>query len=571
MQTYLVDLQNNLPLVLPATLAGILISCLLLGLIMATRGRSRLKQQRSTLEAEAASKREEHEQLNEDFGNAQQKIQEFETLIAEKDGNIEELKKQQQAAEDRAAHTEKLEGHIRQRNQQLEELLDSLGQNLQLEDSEKPQSRDIWADDLWARHNEVVSELTTRLIREAQVQGELQQGLEAANAKLSEKDAASAKLEQELKQQAQKLTELEQNFAAQKESMEQLQHEEQDLLSASDEKLQQNQLRIAELEQLQSETAQQMKAAQETSEQLQLAADEKNTRIEQMEGAQQAVQQELADKSAQLELLGHVQEKNQLLERELNEKSRQLEFMSGQTREDSGDDGRVRQLESELERQNALFAEKLQGLRQSCDLAIDNQQELSLSEQCDGLFAQLSEKLHSPQADTVAKPEPVAELAEKDGLIEELRQTVQGQENHIARLQDDLDMKKEELQAKGNHGVPAAILQKQQADETRIAELEKALADSGKGSLTKTAEKVQHLPEDLKQQFGLQFLKPLKEQIHGLTENAQKLPGETLGNLDENWVNPAKEQIGSTTEKVKHLPEQLKGFFSQKLSALKKD
>lgn len=563
MQTYLVELQNNLPLVLPATLAGILISCLLLGLLMAARGRSKLKQLRSTLEG----KHEEYEQLNNDFSNAQQKLQELETQAVERDKSIEELKKQQQAAENRAVYTEKLEGHIRQRNQQLEELLDNLGQNLQLEDREKPQSRDIWADDLWQRHNEVVSELTTRLIREAQVQGELQQGLESATTKLSEKDAETEKLKLELERQAQQLTQLEQDFATQKESMEKLQHEEQDLLSASDEKLRQNESRIAELEQLLSETGRQMKEAEEKSEQLQLALDEKNTQIEQIE----AVRQELAEKSAQLEQLGHVQEKTQFLEQELNEKTRQLEFMSGQTQTVSEDSGRIGQLESELERQNALFAEKLQGLRQSCNLEMDNPEELSLAEQCDRLFAQLSEKLHSPQAETVAKSEPVAKLAEKDGLIEELRQTIQGQENHIARLQYDLDEKKEELKAKGSYGTSAAIVQKQQADEARIAELEKALADSGKGSLTKTAEKVQHLPEELKQQLGLQFLKPLKEQIHGLTENVQKLPGEALENLDENWVNPAKEQIGSTTEKVKHLPEQLKGFFSQKLSSLKKD
>ena len=214
---------------------------------MSVRGRSKLKRLRTSLELESTAKQQQYEQLNADFKNAQQQLQQFEAQTSEKDSYIEQLEENQLATKDevkcKSEHISKLENYLKQRNQQLNDLLENLGQNLELEEQKVPDPTDIWAESLWQRHNEVISELTERLNSEIQVQADLQESSKAVTQELQET----------LNAQVEQISQLKQELAAQESIKEQLQDIEQDLLSGNDENQKEDMARMSRLEQELSE------------------------------------------------------------------------------------------------------------------------------------------------------------------------------------------------------------------------------------------------------------------------------------------------------------------------------
>ena len=87
------------------------------------------------------------------------------------------------------------------------------------------------------------------------------------------------------------------------------------------------------------------------------------------------------------------------------------------------------------------------------------------------------DQLSSQSVDTGHQPTTI-ENDENAATIEALTETVNGQQNHIARLLYDLEIKKLLIKDKNLdiQGIPAAIIEKQQADQARIDTLEQKLA-----------------------------------------------------------------------------------------------
>lgn len=311
-------------------------------------------------------------------------------------------------------------------------------------------------------------------------------------------------------------------------------------------------------QQLESDLAtarhQQLAAEQQLASQQTEQAAKQNHIVELEENAKQAAQQlslatskisrlqaELETKDQQLQnnasSVAELQTDQKLNETELD----QLKYTHEQTAKELG---LARQKITELESQIRDFANKpthssSATSEPAASLAEDSSQPKQL---LDNLLKTVTADFHfskrpteTEQAKATTDPADPKALAKKDAAIEKLSAEISAQQNHIARLEREIEAIQEQAHNKALQGTDTASSLEHSSLEKKSANLvEGLLAKTNLSALNHTFEKITHLPQDMKQQ----------------------------------WVDPVKEKLDETTDKAKQVPEQIKGLM-QKLIPFK--
>lgn len=561
MPSFLLDLNYTLETTLLAAAISFVLAAGLIWLMMKMVCRSRLTQLRTTLEKEISASEQQRTQLATDLNHLQQKLQQTELNIAEQSAQIVHLEHAKQAAQTEAEQALALKSSITQQNNKLEELNKALEQEFQLDAVDVQSDADSTQSELaWHKHYQIINRLSQRLHEAEQVRTELQQEQQSRQGSWAEQEAAVSALTAAANQQAERAGQLEQALQDQQIQFTQQQQQWQNSLNEKDAALStltviadERAERVGQLEQ--ALQAQQIQLTQE-QQQWQSRLAEKDAAI----GALTAGVNEQAERAGQLEqsLQQHTQltQQQQNLHSSLAEKDAAISALNTTINEQAE---RIGQLEQSLQEQHIPFNQDRQQQLDSAVLQVqelkrqlaeqESQTENALARQQPGMELQenyqaLEKKLADSEAviqelrsALAATPtEPVAtaadlikKIADQEALIAELNETVTGQANHLFRLEYDLEVKSAIIRDHDSplEGIPAAIVAKQEEDQARIAELERAL-------------------------------KPQQKTAQNTLEKTQEKPLELF--------NPAKQKIDEITDAAKHFPDQLKGFYQKLLS-----
>lgn len=176
----------------------------------------------------------------------------------------------------------------------------------------------------------------------------------------------------------------------------------------------------------------------------------------------------------------------------------------------------------------------------------------------------------SDRASAVSAP-----LQDSDGLtakgsaITQLQQELAAQQNYIARLEYDLEVKNVLLEDNRHevHAVPVAILKKQAEDEARIAELETKLFGHSQITVKKN-KNIGQLAAPVAQSKASSWFRTLKKRPETLSPTSDAMDGQRVG-LPTQIAGEASIGEVKVEGAAKPLPAQFKGLY-QKIAAFTK-
>lgn len=595
MQTYLSIIENNLYYAVIFTATGVIIASIILCFLIRARYRSKVVNLSAALEKEQSADMQERTLLNDKLNRADETIKQLEEELNNKKAHIEQIENTIPAFQAQAEQATILEEEIKQRNDYLVELLDTFEKEFGLDAGDLAIFDSLQEETLWQRHSAVIAALINRLHAEEQSRAELEQTQRTWQMQLIEKEADLQELSKTLEDQRAHSAQIEQHLAEQQAMIQEQQNTEatlQDLRKTLDgqhayiAQIEQNfaeqQNNEAALQDLRNTIEEQCAHIAQIEQNL---AEQQTMMQEQQTSAEEDILKLQAKNRSYKAYIGKLESGRMKVFNDLNlaaQKIHQLEIalenkasvvepitpVEPIEQEPAVQHAEQPELEQpdieiaeEIKQPKPLFARLIDSVK--TDLNLDQQAAEKDNEQTpaqnDVIEYPYEKKPHVNQIDLNV-------LAEKEASIAQLQQELDARQNHISRLEYDLEVKNLLIQDSRHevHAIPAAIVQKQAEDQARIAELEAKLSGSEPTAVQKSIEKISHLPQDMKHQW----LDPVTKQLHDLSENVQQMPQHAIENIHQLWVNPAKEKIDEATEIAKHIPEQLKEFY-QKMTPFK--
>lgn len=452
MQTYILNLENNLPLILPALMAGIAISCLLLALFMSIMGRSKTKRLRAELEAESLSVQNE-----------------FNNQLELKTKELDEAKKDLQEANTEISHRiPKLVDHIKTHNEKLSELNSSLAERTQSPPINS-QDIDFWAESLWENLSDNIRKISQQLDKESTTNSDLNATNEVINADLAKTNAENWQLQQTLAEQSEKLASLEND--------------------ASD-----NQITIAQLkESTESLLTESASIKTELESKIQALNSENNELKQNLQQSSSEVQTIRAEIEEQQKSAVNQSEKDDKTDQQLNEKSEEIKQLQLKLAETEQLHAKTRSLEHEIAENNQLLIGKLEKLIDNTQLDFNLDKDRSLMQQFDGLISQISQQWNDIQ--NSLETESAETTAEADVELKQTHDTSDTQTEENPAQASINEKHNEEINKRSNIQEPepkAETMAKQSDTESN-------LEDTVKEQLEATTEKVKLFGGQLKE------------------------------------------------------------------------
>lgn len=596
MQTYLSIIENNLCSAVFYAAAGIIIASVMLCILIRSRYRSKVVSLGAALEKEQTANEQERIQLSDNLRLADEKTKQLEEELNNKNARIEQIENAIPAFQAQAEQATILEEEIKQRNDYLVELLDTFEKEFGLDANDLAVFDSLQEETLWQRHSAVIGALINRLHAEEQSRAELEQTQRTWQMQLIEKESEAQGLNKTIEDQRAHIAQIEQHLAQQQAMIQEQQNTEatlQDLRKTLDGQ----HAYIAQIEQNFAEQQNNEAALQD----LRNTVEEQCAHIAQIEQSLAEQQEIMQEQQAAAEenilklqtkiraykaYIGKLELGRMKVFNDLNlaaQKIHQLEIAlenvppvvePAASVEPLVEEAAVQQQEEAPEPLQPDI-ETAEEMKQSKPLLARIMDSVKADLSQDQQAAEKEEEPASEQQVAVEHPReekpPVSQidlnlLAEKEASIARLQKELEAQQNHISRLEYDLEVKNLLIQDSRHEvrAIPAAVVQKQAEDQARIAELEAKLSGSESTAVQKSIEKISHFPQDMKHQW----LDPVTKQLHDLSENVQQIPQHAIENISQLWVNPAKEKIDEATEIAKHIPEQLKGLY-QKMTPFK--
>ncbi|MGZ8190147.1 MAG: hypothetical protein ACXWTS_02845 [Methylococcaceae bacterium] len=189
--------------------------------------------------------------LQNNLDSAQQKIlqmqEEMQQIQEELTANKSQMEKYKREAENEAQRALGYEKQIFERNKQIAGVIENLSTHFYFSERPTLVTGDIKAEGLWQQFDNVITQLTERLLSVQQTKLELQQDFQVETAKRLEQEALMATLQTTIATQASQISGLEQAFEEQKSTLQLQLHEVQQTLSSTLENHQADLARITDL------------------------------------------------------------------------------------------------------------------------------------------------------------------------------------------------------------------------------------------------------------------------------------------------------------------------------------
>jgi hypothetical protein len=137
---------------------------------------------------------------------AQLQLQDIQQLLLE---NTEQLRKNQESAQNATQQASKLEDQLKERNKQIATTIQSFSTSFDLGERPLPLTEDLKAESLWQQFDRTINLLIIRLQNEQQAKAELQEAFHTETLKSAENGAVISTLQAGISAQAIKISNLE--------------------------------------------------------------------------------------------------------------------------------------------------------------------------------------------------------------------------------------------------------------------------------------------------------------------------------------------------------------------------